>query len=124
MEDALEQRNKNEMRYELREGEYTKSSNGTYTVTVSDNGETRQVTGLKGTLRYTNGHIHKMATWYTLGKFIESLFKNWWNLEGSTASPKNNPPTEITSRTEKVESNSIASDLTDEASAESEEAAA
>lgn len=70
--------------YELREGEFTKSG-GTYTVTVHDNGETRQVGGLKGTLRYTNGHIHKMATWYTLGKFVEALFRDWWKLEGATA---------------------------------------
>jgi hypothetical protein len=44
------------------------------------------VTGLKGTLRYTNGHIHKMATWYTIGKFVESLFRDWWKLEGVTKS--------------------------------------
>ncbi len=66
--------------YELREGEFTKSG-GTYTVTVHDNGETRQIGGLKGTLRYTNGHIHKMATWYVLGKFVEALFRDWWKLE-------------------------------------------
>ncbi len=71
--------------YELREGQFTKSSNGTYTVTVHDNGETWEVTDIKGTLRYTNGHIHKMATWYTLGKFVEQLFKNWWNLEKRTS---------------------------------------
>lgn len=101
---------KNEMRYELIEGQYTKSSNGTYTVTVSDNGETREVKGLKGTLRYTNGHIHKMATWYTLGKFIERLFKDWWNLERATARPKSNPPTEITSRQEEPAPSNTASE--------------
>lgn len=94
-------------KYELIEGQYTKSSNGTYTI--------GEVTGLKGTLRYTNGHIHKMATWYTLGKFVESLFKNWWNLERATASPKNNLPTEITSHTSLLSADS--SESTEEAAA-------
>jgi hypothetical protein len=37
-----------------------------------------------GKKRYTNGHIHKMATWYTIGKFVESLFRDWWKLEKAT----------------------------------------
>lgn len=69
---------KMERMYELREGQFIKHPNGTYTVDG--------VTGLKGTLRYTNGHIHKMATWYTIGKFVESLFRDWWKLEGVTKS--------------------------------------
>lgn len=40
--------------------------------------ETIEVEGKK---RYTKGHIHKMATWYTIGKFAEHLFRSWWNLE-------------------------------------------
>ncbi len=79
---------KTETAYELREGEFTKSSDGTFTVTVHDNGEVRKVTGLKGTLRYTNGHIHKMATWYVIGKFVEALFRDWWALEGLTTKPE------------------------------------
>jgi len=33
-----------------------------------------------GKKHYTPGHIHKMATWYTLGKFAEWLFGAWWKL--------------------------------------------
>ncbi len=33
-----------------------------------------------GKKRYTPGHIHRMATWYTLGKFAEWLFGEWWKL--------------------------------------------
>lgn len=31
--------------------------------------------------RYTNAHIHKMATWRTLTKFTEWLWREWWKLE-------------------------------------------
>jgi|APSaa5957512622_1039677.scaffolds.fasta_scaffold50010_1 transposase len=31
--------------------------------------------------KYTDGHIHKMATWRTLTKFVEFLYKEWWRLE-------------------------------------------
>lgn len=34
-----------------------------------------------GKKRYTNGHIHKMAIWRTLTRFIEWLFTRWWELE-------------------------------------------
>lgn len=30
---------------------------------------------------YTDGHIHKMALWRTATKFVEWLFRAWWNLE-------------------------------------------
>lgn len=33
--------------------------------------------------RYTDGHIHKMATWRTLSRFVESLHKEWTRLEES-----------------------------------------
>lgn len=33
-----------------------------------------------GKKRYTPAHIHRMATWYTLGKFAEWLFREWWKL--------------------------------------------
>lgn len=31
---------------------------------------------------YTNGHIHKMATWRTLTRFVEWLYDEWTALEG------------------------------------------
>jgi hypothetical protein len=34
-----------------------------------------------GERRYTNGHIHKMAYWWTIGKFAAWLFKEWRKLE-------------------------------------------
>ncbi len=34
-----------------------------------------------GKKRYTDGHIHKMAVWYTLGKFVEWLFREWYRFE-------------------------------------------
>jgi Zn ribbon nucleic-acid-binding protein len=40
-----------------------------------------EVLEVDGKKRYTDSHIHKMAIWYTLGKFAEQLFKNWHNLE-------------------------------------------
>lgn len=35
----------------------------------------------KGKKRYTNAHIHKMATWRTLSKFVEWLWREWWRIE-------------------------------------------
>jgi len=40
------------------------------------------VTNDKGKKLYTDGHIHKMATWRTLTRFVEHLYKVWWELEG------------------------------------------
>lgn len=34
-----------------------------------------------GKKKYTDGHIHKMAMWRTLTKFVESLFAEWWRIE-------------------------------------------
>lgn len=34
-----------------------------------------------GKKKYTNGHIHKMATWRTLTKFVEWLWKEWTRTE-------------------------------------------
>jgi hypothetical protein len=62
-----------------------------------------QVEGVKGTLRYTKGHIQKMATWYTLGKFIESLFKSWWQLEKAGVGPKTEPSAPADSATPVVQ---------------------
>jgi hypothetical protein len=31
--------------------------------------------------KYTDAHIHKMATWRTLTKFTEWLWREWWRLE-------------------------------------------
>jgi hypothetical protein len=46
------------------------------------------VVGEDGKKRYTNGHIHKMAMWRTLTKFVEWLFREWWRLEReATAQP-------------------------------------
>lgn len=36
---------------------------------------------VKGTQRYGDGHIQKMATWRTLTKFVEWLHREWWKLE-------------------------------------------
>lgn len=41
-----------------------------------------------GKKRYTNGHIHKMATWRTITRFVEHLHKTWWELEGGIKSDK------------------------------------
>ncbi|MBI5731738.1 MAG: transposase, partial [Candidatus Magasanikbacteria bacterium] len=64
-----------EQAYELVPGtfEHDKKT-GTYTFLKS---------GLKakGTQRYGDGHILKMATWRTLTKFVEWLHREWWNLE-------------------------------------------
>jgi|SRR3989344_582317 len=34
-----------------------------------------------GKKRYTDGHIHKMAIWRTLTKFVEALFREWTRIE-------------------------------------------
>ena len=34
-----------------------------------------------GTKHYSDGHIHRMATWRTLTKFVEWLYSEWWKLE-------------------------------------------
>lgn len=39
------------------------------------------VVTIDGKKKYTNGHIHKMAIWRTLTRFVEWLFKQWWKLE-------------------------------------------
>ncbi len=38
---------------------------------------------ISGPQRYGDGHIHKMAIWRTLTKFVEWLHREWWNLEKS-----------------------------------------
>ncbi|MEK7478008.1 MAG: transposase [Patescibacteria group bacterium] len=40
-----------------------------------------EVIEVDGKKRYTNGHIHKMAQWRTLSKFVEWLFREWKKLE-------------------------------------------
>lgn len=37
--------------------------------------------GENGKKRYTDGHIHKMAIWRTLTKFVEWLFREWKTLD-------------------------------------------
>jgi len=37
--------------------------------------------GKKKMKRYTNGHIHKMALWRTLTRFVERLYKDWVAIE-------------------------------------------
>ncbi len=49
------------------------------------------VIGENGKKKYTDGHIHKMAMWRTVSKFVEWLWANWWELEGR----KNNSPTRL-----------------------------
>lgn len=49
-----------------------------YTVKHPTTGEDITVTG---SLRYSDGHIHKMAIWRTLTKFVEWLHREWWKLE-------------------------------------------
>lgn len=47
----------------------------------------------RGKKRYTDGHIHKMALWRSVTKFVEWLFVNWRRLEknpqGFMATPPN-----------------------------------
>ena len=33
--------------------------------------------------RYTNGHIHKMATWRTLSRFVEWFTREWLKIEAA-----------------------------------------
>jgi len=40
-----------------------------------------EVVLVNGKKRYTDGHIHKMAIWRTLTKFVEYLWRTWWKLE-------------------------------------------
>lgn len=40
-----------------------------------------EVIVVDGKKKYTNGHIHKMAIWRTLTRFVEWLFREWWKLE-------------------------------------------
>lgn len=40
---------------------------------------------IDGKKRYTDGHIHKMAIWRTLTRFVEWLHREWWKLEGVEA---------------------------------------
>jgi transposase len=37
--------------------------------------------GTKKVTRYTDGHIHKMASWRTLTRFVEWLYDEWSDLE-------------------------------------------
>jgi transposase len=39
------------------------------------------VVGTSGKKMYTNAHIHRMATWRTLTKFVEWLYREWNKLE-------------------------------------------
>ena len=36
---------------------------------------------VSGSQRYGNGHIHKMAIWRTLTRFVEWLHAEWWRIE-------------------------------------------
>jgi len=36
---------------------------------------------VSGSQRYGNGHIHKMAIWRTLSRFVEWLHTEWWRIE-------------------------------------------
>jgi hypothetical protein len=47
-----------------------------YSVTFG--GKTIEV---EGKMKYFKGHIHKMAGWKTVTKFIEWLFAEWWKIE-------------------------------------------
>lgn len=41
-----------------------------------------------GKKRYTPGHINKMATWRTITKFAEWLYREWWKLETRSSEKK------------------------------------
>lgn len=47
----------------------------------------------KGTKRYTDGHIHKMAIWRTLTRFVSWLFREWRRLERRQQAAAAAPPT-------------------------------
>lgn len=36
-----------------------------------------------GKLKYTDGHIHRMAIWMTLNQFVKWLHREWWKIEKS-----------------------------------------
>ena len=40
-----------------------------------------EVIVVDGKKRYTDGHIHKMAIWRTITKFVEHVFKKWKGIE-------------------------------------------
>ncbi len=40
-----------------------------------------EVVEVAGKKRYTDGHIHKMAIWRTLSRFVEWLHREWTRLE-------------------------------------------
>src|SRR3989344_1811776 len=44
-------------------------------------GKRPEVVTVNGKKRYTNGHIHKMATWRTITKFVEWLHREWSRVE-------------------------------------------
>lgn len=46
------------------------------------------IVGDNGKKKYTNAHIHKMATWRTLTKFVEWLWREWTRLEKPEAQSK------------------------------------
>jgi len=48
-------------------------------------GEEITVTGAQ---RYGDGHIHKMAVWRALTKFVEWLHREWWKLESGAKKTK------------------------------------
>ena len=76
--------------YELPPNEFTYSASKGYTIKRRDvevqleetplRGSINEFT-VKGTRRYGNGHIHRMATWRTLTKFVENLWHDWWMME-------------------------------------------
>jgi hypothetical protein len=45
--------------------------------------------GEKGNRRYTDGHIHRMATWRTLTKFVEWLWREWSRYERERSRAEN-----------------------------------
>lgn len=46
------------------------------------------IKGENGKLKYTDAHIHKMAIWRTLTKFVEWLFKEWKRAEAEKENKK------------------------------------
>jgi hypothetical protein len=48
---------------------------------VAKHPETGEEITISGPQKYGDGHIHKMAIWRTLGKFVEWLHHAWWKLE-------------------------------------------
>lgn len=47
-----------------------------------------EVVVVEGKKRYTNIHIHKMAIWRTLTRFVEWLWREWTKLEANNMPPK------------------------------------